>query len=135
MGEHIQRIGVIAIVDDDEDLREALRSILKAASFAVDTFPSAEAYLKSPHQADTKCLVLDIRMPGMSGIELQARLRDRGDDIPIVFISGHGDAAIRDRVMKAGASGFLRKPVRSDALLNEIHLALQRKPKGTAAGT
>ena len=117
---------IIAIVDDDEPLREALGSILKAAGFPIDTFASAEEFLDSPQRRNTTCLLLDVRLPGMSGIELQRRLLDTNRSLPIIFVTAHGDASVRDLVMKAGATGFLNKPVRSDALLKEIHAAIEK---------
>ena len=98
---------------------------MRAAGFLTDTFASAEDYLYSPKRQDTMCLILDVRLPGMSGIELQRRLRDANSQVPIIFITGHGDASLRDLAMKAGAAGFLSKPVRSDTLLKEIHAALE----------
>jgi FixJ family two-component response regulator len=119
------KTGIIAIVDDDEPLREALGSVMKAAGFSAEGFPSAEDFLDSPHRQNTSCLILDVRLPGMSGIELQKRLLDADCPVPIVFVTAHGDATLRDLVMRAGASGFLNKPVRSDALLREIHAAIE----------
>ena len=126
MKEALTKIGIIAIVDDDEPLREALGSVLKAAGFSIDTFASAEEFLDSPHRQEIACLVLDIRLPGMSGVELQRRLSDAGDTVPIIFVTAHGDASLRDMLLKAGAAGFLNKPVRSDALLREIYAALEK---------
>lgn len=119
-------IGNIAIVDDDEPLREALGSVLKAAGFLPAGFPSAEEFLESDDWQDTRCLILDVRLPGMSGIELQRRLVDANSVIPIIFITGHGDASLREMLMNAGASAFLNKPVRRDALLAEIYAALRK---------
>jgi FixJ family two-component response regulator len=119
------KTNIIAIVDDDEPLREALGSVLKAAGFAIDTFPSAEEFLECPRRRNTSCLILDVRLPGMSGIELQRRLLDADTRLPIIFVTGHGDGSLRDLVMKAGAAGFLNKPVRSDTLLKEIRAALE----------
>jgi FixJ family two-component response regulator len=116
--------GIIAIVDDDEPLREALGSVMKAAGFSIDTFPSAEEFLDSPRWHNTACLILDVRLPGMSGIELQRCLLNANSQIPIIFVSGHGDASLRDIVTKAGAADFLNKPVRSDTLLRAIRAAL-----------
>jgi len=116
--------GVIAIVDDDEPLREALGSVMKAAGFATNTFATAEEFLESATRGETACLILDVRLPGMSGIELQKRLADADSLVPIIFVTAHGDASLRDLVMRSGAAGFLNKPVRSDALLREIHAAL-----------
>jgi FixJ family two-component response regulator len=121
-------IGIIAIVDDDEPLREALDSVLKAAGFAVATFPSAEAFLDSPRRQSIVCLIVDIRLSGMSGIELQRRLLAVGSSVPIIFITAHGDAALCEMVMQAGAVGFLTKPVRRDALIQHIHAALRSHP-------
>jgi FixJ family two-component response regulator len=116
----------VVIVDDDEDLREALASLLKASRFTIDSFSTAEAFLEFPRRKQTRCLILDVRLPGMSGIELQRRLVDDGDRFPIIFISAHGDDSVRDLAIKGGAVAFLSKPVRSQALLNEIAAALKR---------
>jgi FixJ family two-component response regulator len=121
-------IGIIAIVDDDEPLREGLDSVLKAAGFDVATFPSAEAFLDSPRRQSIVCLIADIRLSGMSGIELQRRLLAASSPVPIIFITAHGDAALRDMVMRAGAAGFLTKPVRRDTLLAHIQSALRSHP-------
>ena len=102
---------------------------MRAAGFLTDTFASAEDYLYSSKRQDTMCLILDVRLPGMSGVELQRRLRDANSQVPIIFITAHGDASLRDLAMKAGAAGFLNKPVRSDTLLKEIHAALENTPR------
>ena len=125
MNQTLPKTGVIAIVDDDEPLREALGSVLKAAGFVADTFASAEEFLNSPQRSSTRCLILDVRLPGMSGIELQRRLLDANWEVPIIFVTAHGDGTLRDLVMKAGAAGFLNKPVRSEKLLKEIYAALE----------
>ena len=126
LNQTLTKTGIIAIVDDDEPLREALRSVLKAAGFLTDTFASAEEFLDSPRRSTTSCLILDVRLPGMSGIELQRRLVDANSDVPVIFVTAHGDGALRDLVMKAGAAGFLNKPVRSETLLKEINAALEK---------
>jgi FixJ family two-component response regulator len=118
----LTKTGVIAIVDDDESLREALASVMKAAGFPVRTFASAEEFLGCD---DTTCLVLDVRLPGMSGIELQKQLTRTKSRLPVIFVTAHGDASLRDSVMRGGAAAFLYKPVRSDALLREIRRALE----------
>lgn len=130
MSDTRQKIGIIAIVDDDEPLREALGSVLKAAGFSIETFASAEEFLDSPHRDKIACLILDVRLPGMSGVELQRRLFDAKSPLPIIFVTAHGDASLRELVMEAGAVGFLNKPVRSDALLKEIRKAL-KEPHGS----
>jgi len=126
LNQTLTKIGIIAIVDDDEPLREALGSVLKAAGFSVDAFASAEDFLDSPLRGEIACLILDVRLPGMSGIELQRRLLEAGDATPIIFVTAHGDTSLRDVLMKAGAAGYLNKPVRSDVLLKEINAALDR---------
>jgi FixJ family two-component response regulator len=126
LSETLSKAGLIAIVDDDAPLREALGSLLKAAGFLTDTFASAEEFLDSPQRNNTSCLILDVRLPGMSGIELQRRLLDANCQLPVIFVTAHGDASLCDLVIKAGAAGFLNKPVRSEALLREIHAALEK---------
>ncbi len=126
MSETLTKTGIIAIVDDDEPLREALASVMKAAGFLSKTFASAEEFLAYEDCDDTACLILDVRLPGMSGIELHRRLKDAGRRLPIIFVTAHGDASLRDSLMRAGASSFFYKPVRSDALLKEIHRALEK---------
>jgi len=120
------KTGVIAIVDDDEALREALGSVMKAAGFSSRTFASAEEFLACDDCDGTACLVLDVRLPGMSGIELQRQLTDANNRLPIIFVTAHGDASLRDSLLRAGAAAFFYKPVRSDALLKEIHTALEK---------
>ncbi len=126
MNDILSRIGAIAIVDDDQPLREALASVMKAAGFQTNTFATAEEFIYSSSRRDTACLILDVRLPRMSGIELQRYLFDAHSQIPIIFVTAHGDAALRNLVMNAGAAGFLSKPVRSDALLKQIHAALEK---------
>jgi FixJ family two-component response regulator len=118
------RVGVIGIVDDDDPLRKAIESVLRASKFTIESYASAEAFLDSPSRDRIQCLILDVRLPGMSGIELQRRLRDANDQMPILFISAHGDEILRQRVMSAGAVGFLSKPVRSGVLLEHIRTVL-----------
>jgi FixJ family two-component response regulator len=115
---------IIAIVDDDEPLREALGSVMKAAGYLARTFATAEEFLACDDCDETACLILDVRLPGMSGIELQKQLTEASRRLPIIFVTAHGDASLRDSLMRAGAAAFLYKPVRSDALLKEIRMAL-----------
>ena len=126
MNATLTKTAMIAIVDDDEALREALGSIMKAAGYSTTTFATAEDFLHSASRQETACLILDVRLLGMSGIELQRRLAELNSDLPIIFVTAHGDASLRDLVMNAGAAGFLNKPVRSEALLKEIHSALEK---------
>lgn len=126
MNSQSTKIAIIAIVEDDDPLRDALESILKAAGYSVDKFASAESFLECADRQQTNCLILDIRLPGMSGIELQQRLREASFAVPIVFVTAHGDASIRETVIRAGAAGFLTKPVRSETLLASIRAAMER---------
>ncbi len=125
MDETLTNAGVIAIVDDDEPLREALASVLKAGGFFPRTFASAEQFLACDDCDNTACLILDVRLPRMSGIELQKQLSNTNRRIPIVFVTAHGNDSLRDSLLRAGAAAFLYKPVRSDALLREIRRALE----------
>ncbi|HUB00843.1 MAG TPA: response regulator [Terracidiphilus sp.] len=115
---------VVVIVDDEEPFREALASVLKAAGLAVTLFASAEEFLDLFDLRSAACLILDVRLPGMSGIELQRRLHEAGDAVPIIFVTGHGDDRVRELVLKAGAVAFLTKPVRSGVLLAAIQAAI-----------
>lgn len=131
MNETLTKTGTIAIVDDDEALREALGSVMKAAGFSSRTFASAEEFLACDDCEEMACLILDVRLPGMSGIELQRRLANAHSRLPIIFATAHGDTSLRESLMRAGAAAFFYKPVRSDALLKEIHAALKRKKDNT----
>ena len=115
---------LVGIVDDDESVRESLPDLIKALGFAARAFSSAEEFLWSDCVDETSCLILDIAMPGMSGPELHRELRRRGREIPTIFITGEREETIRDRVLKQGAIGFLRKPFSDEALLAEIKTAL-----------
>jgi len=116
----------ISIVDDDESIREALKSLLASAGFRAEVFASAEEFLNSGRQQDTQCLIADVWMPGMSGLELQSALSAAGSRIPILFITAHDDQAARARALKAGAVDFLHKPFSEEALLSGIQSALER---------
>jgi FixJ family two-component response regulator len=117
---------VVHVVDDDDSMRTALARLLSAAGYNVRGYPSAGAMLLAPPADDPGCIVLDIRMPGPSGLELQEALRKRDDQLPIVFLTGHGDVPTSVRAMKAGAVDFLTKPVQRDALLSAVANAVQR---------
>lgn len=125
MNHNKSRAGVIAIIDDDGPLREALCSVMRAAGFSTRSFASAEEFLESGSAEGTACLILDVRLPGMSGIELQRKL-SADSEVPIIFVTAHGDASLRESLIKAGAAGFMNKPVRSAALLKEINAALDK---------
>ena len=115
---------LISIVDDDESIREAIQSLLRSVGFRAKTFASAEQFLQSDQIENTACLILDVRMPGMSGLELQRRLMATQCRIPIVFVTAHGDEEARSRALREGAMEFLLKPFSEEALLNAIQAAL-----------
>jgi FixJ family two-component response regulator len=114
----------VSVVDDDESVRESLPDLLREVGFAVEAFASAEAFLASGHLGTTRCLILDIAMPGMSGPDLQLELIRRGHPIPIIFITAHGDAAERPRLIRQGAVDCLFKPFSEAALLRALSAAL-----------
>src|ERR1700687_1722662 len=116
---------LVAIVDDDDSMRSALRGLLKAVGLPAETFASAEEFLKSGQQHHTACLIADIRMPGMSGLELQAKLNAEHCRIPIIFITAHGDAKMRMQALSAGAVEFLAKPFDDEILLESVRAALE----------
>ena len=116
---------LIAVVDDDESLRIALQGLLKEAGLPVRLFASAEDFLKADQHGDTGCLIADIRMPGMSGLDLQAKLKADRRTIPIIFITAHGDEKMRLQAMRAGAVDFLTKPFDDRLLLEKVRVALE----------
>ena len=116
---------MVAIVDDDDLMRTALQGLLKSAGLLAQSFASAEEFLRSGHQHNTACLITDIRMPGMSGLELQAQLNADHCRIPTIFITAHGDAKMRMQAMRAGAVEFLAKPFDDEALLESVRAALE----------
>jgi FixJ family two-component response regulator len=115
---------LVSVVDDDESVRESLPDLLREFGFTVEAFASGEAFLASGAADRTRCLILDIAMPGMSGLELQLELKGRGSRVPIVFITGHGDATARPRLLEQGAVEVLFKPFSETALLDAVTTAL-----------
>jgi len=116
---------MVAVVEDDESYRAAVQRLLKAAGVAVRSFASAEDFLKSGQQQETGCLIADIQMPGMSGLDLQAKLNAEHCPIPIIFITAHGDEEMRLQAMRGGAVKFLAKPFDGAILLESVRVALQ----------
>jgi FixJ family two-component response regulator len=116
---------LVAIVDDDDSMRNALDGLLKAVGFPAKAFASAEEFLKSGQQHQTSCLIADIRMPGMSGLELQAKLNAERCKIPIIFITAHGDEKMRMQALRAGAVEFLSKPFDEEILLESVRAAME----------
>ncbi|HEY1987599.1 MAG TPA: response regulator transcription factor [Terracidiphilus sp.] len=117
---------LVAIVDDDDSVRGTLQELLRSAGFPSKGFESAEAFLGSGHQQETACLITDIRMPGMSGLELQARLNAEHCRVPIIFITAHGDEEMRYQALRAGAVEFLPKPFDDEVLVESVRAALDR---------
>ena len=118
---------LVSIVDDDESLRRSLKNLLGSVGFRVETFASAETFLESLHLKKTGCLVLDLRMPGMDGLELLRRLSGMGSRIPAVILTAHGDDVTRQRSLQAGAVAFLAKPFNGTALLDAVRAALAQR--------
>jgi FixJ family two-component response regulator len=116
---------LVAIVDDDDSMRGALHGLLKAVGLPAIAFASAEEFLNSGQQHQTACLIADIRMPGMSGLDLQARLNSERCRIPTIFITAHGDAKMRLQALREGAVEFLSKPFDDEALLESVRAALE----------
>jgi FixJ family two-component response regulator len=118
---------MVAVVEDDESYRLAMQRLLKSAGFSVQTFTSAENFLDSGLQRETGCLIADIRMPGMSGLDLQARLNADHCPIPIIFVTAHGDEKMRLQAMRGGAVKFLAKPFDAAILLEGVRAALENE--------
>jgi FixJ family two-component response regulator len=117
---------VISVVDDDESIRQSLGGLMRSVGFGVKMFSSAEEFLNSGDPRETRCLILDVRMPGMDGFELQRRLEASQYEIPVIFITAHGDEELRRRALIAGAIDYLLKPFSEEALLNAVQAALRK---------
>jgi FixJ family two-component response regulator len=122
MGERIGR--TVSVVDDDQSLRRSLGNLLTSVGFRVDTFASAEEFLSSSQQENTGCLVLDLRMGGMNGLDLLRHLAATGSRIPVIILTAHADDEARQRSREAGAVAFFGKPFRADALLSAVKRVL-----------
>src|SRR5271157_6212002 len=121
-------VPLITVVDDDESVRESLDGLIRSVGFAVKAFASAEEFLNSDHLRDTDCLLLDVRMPGMNGIELQRHLVANHCEIPVIFISAHGsEEGVRSQAFQNGAVDYLIKPLSEETVLNAVHKALSAK--------
>jgi FixJ family two-component response regulator len=120
-----ERAKVVVVIDDEEAVRQGLQRLLRSAGFSVASFASAEEFLNSGQLDDIGCVVADIRMPGMSGLDLQSKLKADGISIPIIFITAHGDEKMRIRAMRAGAVAFLAKPFDREVLLDRVRASLE----------
>jgi FixJ family two-component response regulator len=126
----MSEVPLVAVVDDDESIREATQSLLLSAGFRAAVFASAEDFLQAPQRQDTACLIVDVRMPGMSGLDLQQQLTRSRSAIALIFITSHEDDEARARALRAGAVDFLYKPFSDEALLRAIRSALRGPGKG-----
>ena len=117
---------IVFVVDDDLSVRRSTERLIRAAGLKVQTFTSAKEFLKNARFEGPACLVLDVRMPGLSGMDLQVELTQSGIQVPIIFITGHGDIPMSVRAMKAGAVEFLAKPFRTRSLLDAVRAAIER---------
>src|SRR5436309_9102624 len=116
---------LISVVDDDDSVRESLGGLIRSVGFAVKVFASAEEFLNSDHLRNTHCLILDVRMPGMNGLELQRQLAASDRKIPVIFITAHGDEEVRSRALNGGAVDYLLKPLdRKSTRLNSSHVKI-----------
>ena len=120
---------IVFVVDDDISVRESLELLILSAGWQPETFASAQEFLGRPRSLVPSCLVLDVSLPGLNGLELQERVAKERPDMPIIFITGHGDVPMTVQAMKAGAVEFLTKPFSEDALLNAIRLAFERSER------
>ena len=118
--------GVVFVVDDDASMRESLKNLIRSVGLRVETLSSAQEFLRTKRGDEPGCLILDVRMPGLSGLDLQKRMAEAGVDLPIIFLTGHGDIPMSVSAMKAGAVEFLTKPVREQDLLDAVQEALER---------
>jgi len=126
---------VIAVVDDDESIRDSTKKLLRSAGYQVATFASAELFLDSGALAGATCMVLDVRMPGMDGLELQRRLNASHAGVPVIFLTAHDDARSRRMAMEGGALDFLCKPFEANTLITAVQTALTRRALGKPGGT
>jgi FixJ family two-component response regulator len=122
----LQTTPIVFVVDDDISVRESLELLIRHEGLKVETFTSAQEFLTRPRERRTSCLVLDVSLPGLNGLDLQKLMRPERPDVPIVFITGHGDIPMTVQAMKAGAIEFLTKPLRKETLLSAVRNALER---------
>jgi len=123
--QQLQNSPLISIIDDDESMRCAVKSLVTSLGLNARTFASAEDFLRSPHVEHTSCLISDLQMPGLSGVELQKMLLAQGRHIPIIFMTAFPEERMRSRAIEAGALGFLSKPFESQMLINLIEKAIE----------
>ena len=132
-GKDLANIEIISIVDDDTSVRNAARRLLRSLGYLTATFSSAEEFLQSGRLRETACLITDVQMPGMSGVDLQSHLTANGHDLPVIFVTAYPEASVRARALSAGAFGFLSKPFSEDNLIECLDRALEHH-RSTGAG-
>jgi FixJ family two-component response regulator len=125
--------GKISIVDDDDSIRRATKALLRSVGYEVETFGSAESFLESDALRETECLVLDVRMPGIDGLELQRRLNQAKSQVPIIFVTAHDDRSHRRTAMEAGAANFFRKPFEGTAFVTAVQDAVRNGKSSESA--
>jgi len=129
---HLSKVPVISIVDDDEPVLESTKELVRSLGYIAATFSSAEEFLQSNRLDDTSCLIADVQMPGLGGLELQRRLIDAGYQMPIIFVTAFPEDRTRMRAMKAGAFGFLSKPFSDESLIGCLDRALACRKTGAS---
>jgi FixJ family two-component response regulator len=122
---------MISIVDDDKSVREAATTLIRSLGYATATFASAEEFLESGRLCDTACLVTDVQMPGMSGVDLQSHLAASGHRTPVIFVTAYPEESVRERALGAGAFGFLSKPFSEESLIDCLDRALEHYRPGS----
>jgi FixJ family two-component response regulator len=123
----LAQVPVISIIDDDASVREATRRLLRSLGYITHAFASADEFLRSSHVSDTSCLITDVKMPGMSGVELQRHLQNQGCPVPLIFITSFEEESIRTKALNAGAVCFLTKPFEIRTLIKHLEEALKRR--------
>ena len=131
----IPKKGTVYVVDDDEAVRDSLQALLEARHHVAKTYPSAEAFLAAHSAPPAGCAIIDVRMPGMDGITLLGRLRERGAALPVIVVTGHGDIPLAVQAMKAGAVDFVEKPYSNDTIVEAVRRALATAPADTGGGS
>jgi FixJ family two-component response regulator len=126
----LSALSLISVIDDDASVRAATDNLLSSHGYMVHTFASAEDFLQSSHPNDSSCVVADVQMPGMSGLDLLTQVRTRGNDVPFIFITAFPDESVRARALRAGAVGFLAKPFAGPVLISCIETAVNRNRGG-----
>jgi FixJ family two-component response regulator len=128
---YLAKNAVISIVDDDKSVREAAKMLIRSLGYATETFASAEEFLESGRLCDTACLITDVQMPGMSGVDLQSHLTTNGHRTPVIFVTAYPEEGVRARALDAGAFGFLGKPFSEDSLIACLDRALEHYRSGS----